>query len=119
MPAGDSHIELILGDCVVQENWSSAGNTGYSGKSYNIYNTALKRWEQYWVDNAGGNIFFYGVWNHGLLDGWLPQPDGKKLKRHVQFLQLGPDTVRQFSPGSNDNGKTWFVEYDCTYNRKK
>jgi len=24
MPAGDSRIELILGDCVVQENWTSA-----------------------------------------------------------------------------------------------
>ena len=26
---------------------------------------------------------------------------------------------RQFSRGSNDNGKTWFVEYDFTYNRVK
>jgi tetratricopeptide (TPR) repeat protein len=121
-PAGDSRIELILGDCVVQENWTSAGNIGYSGKSYNIYNAALKRWEQYWVDNTGGNIFFYGGLNDGIMDYWtdeLPQPDGKKLKRHLQFIKLGPDTVRQFSQGSNDNGKTWFVEYDFTYNRKK
>jgi tetratricopeptide (TPR) repeat protein len=121
-PAGDSKIELILGECVVLENWTSAGNIGYSGKSYNIYNTALKRWEQYWVDNAGGNIFFYGGLKDGIMDYWtdeLPQPDGKKLKRHLQFLKINPDTVRQFSRGSNDNGKTWFVEYDFTYNRKK
>lgn len=121
-PAGDSRIELILGDCVVQENWTSGGNIGYSGKSYNIYNTALKRWEQYWVDNAGGNIFFYGGLKDGIMDYWtdeLPQPDGKKLKRHLQFIKLGPDKVRQYSQGSNDNGKTWFVEYDFTYNRKK
>ena len=121
-PAGDSKIELILGDCVVQENWTSGGNAGYSGKSYNIYNAALKRWEQYWVDNAGGNIFFYGGLKDGVMDYWtdeIPQPDGKKLKRHLQFIKLGPDTVRQFSRGSNDDGKTWFVEYDFTYNRKK
>jgi hypothetical protein len=121
-PAGDSRIELILGDCVVQENWTSGGNIGYSGKSYNIYNAALKRWEQYWVDNAGGNIFFYGGLKDGIMDYWtdeLPQPDGKKLKRHLQFIKLGPDKVRQFSQGSNDDGKTWFVEYDFTYNRKK
>ncbi len=96
---GSSRIELILGDCVVQENWTSAGNTGYSGKSHNIYNVALQRWEQYWVDNAGGNIFFYGGLKDGIMDYWtdeLPQPDGKKLKRHLQFLKLGPDTVRQF-----------------------
>jgi len=121
-PAGDSRIELILGDCVVQENWTSAGNIGYSGKSYNVYNAALKRWEQYWVDNAGGNIFFYGGLKDGVMDYWtdeITQPDGKKLKRHLQFIKLGPDTVRQFSRGSNDSGKTWFVEYDFTYNRKK
>ncbi|HKV61336.1 MAG TPA: tetratricopeptide repeat protein [Candidatus Acidoferrum sp.] len=121
-PAGDSRIEPILGDCVVQENWTSAGNVGYSGKSYNIYNAALKRWEQYWVDNSGGNIFFYGGLKDGVMDYWtdeIPQPDGKKLKRHLQFIKLGPDKVRQFSQGSNDAGKTWFVEYDFTYNRKK
>jgi len=120
--AGDSRIELILEDCVVQENWTSAGNIGYSGKSYNIYNAAQKRWEQYWVDNAGGNIFFYGGLKDGAMDYWtdeIPQPDGKKLKRHLQFIKLGPDKVRQFSQGSNDGGKTWFVEYDFTYNRKK
>jgi tetratricopeptide (TPR) repeat protein len=121
-PAGDSKIELILGDCVVQENWTSGGNAGYSGKSYNIYNAALKRWEQYWVDNAGGNIFFYGGLKDGVMDYWtdeIPQPDGKKLKRHLLIIKLNPDTVRQFSRGSNDDGKTWFVEYDFTYNRKK
>jgi tetratricopeptide (TPR) repeat protein len=121
-PAGDSRIELILGDCVVQENWTSTGNIGYSGKSYNIYNAAAKRWEQYWVDNAGGNIFFYGELKDGVMDYWtdeIPQLDGKKLKRHLQFIKLGPDKVRQFSQGSNDGGKTWFVEYDFTYNRKK
>lgn len=56
------------------------------------------------------------------MDYWtdeIPQPDGTKLKRHLQFIKLGPDKVRQFSQGSNDGGKTWFVEYDFTYNRKK
>jgi tetratricopeptide (TPR) repeat protein len=121
-PAGESKIELILGDCVIQENWTSAGNIGYSGKSYNVYNTALKRWEQYWVDNAAGNIFFYGGLKAGAMDYWtdeIPQRDGKKLKRHLQFMRINPDIVRQFSRGSNDGGKTWFVEYDFTYSRKK
>src|ERR1700730_3736340 len=69
VPTGDSKIELILEDCVVQENWKSQ-NSPYSGKSYNIYNQAQKRWEQYWVDSAGGNIFFYGGLRDGVLDFW-------------------------------------------------
>jgi tetratricopeptide (TPR) repeat protein len=120
VPSGNSKIELILEDCVVQENWKSL-NSPYAGKSYNIYNTSLKRWEQYWVDSVGGNIFFYGGLKDGVMDYWtddLPQPDGTKRKRHLQFFKLGSDTVRQFSQGSNDGGKTWQVEYDFTYIRK-
>jgi tetratricopeptide (TPR) repeat protein len=120
VPSGNSKIELILEDCVVQENWKSL-DSPYAGKSYNIYNASLKRWEQYWVDNIGGNIFFYGGLKDGVMDYWtddLPQPDGTKLKRHLQFFKLGPDSVRQFSQGSSDGGKSWQVEYDFTYIRK-
>jgi tetratricopeptide (TPR) repeat protein len=120
--AGISHIERAIGDCVIWENWTSLGNTGYSGKSYNIYNADFKRWEQFWVDNLGGVIHFYGGLKDGVMDfvtDDLPQPDGTKLKRHLQFFSLGPDRVRQFSQGSADGGKTWAVEYDLTYNRKK
>jgi tetratricopeptide (TPR) repeat protein len=120
VPSGNSKIELILEDCVVQENWKSL-NSPYAGKSYNIYNASLKRWEQYWVDNVGGNIFFYGGLKDGVMDYWtddLPQPDGTKLKRHLQFFKLGSDSVRQFSQGSSDGGKSWRVEYDFTYIRE-
>ena len=121
VPAGQSKIELILGDCVVQENWQSDGNP-YSGKSYNMYNAALKRWEQYWVDNSAGNIFFYGGLKDGVMDYWtdeVPQPAGPPLRRHLQFFKLSSDKVRQFSQGSTDGGKTWTPEYDFTYIRKK
>jgi tetratricopeptide (TPR) repeat protein len=126
IPAGDSKIELVLEDCVIQENWKSQ-NSPYSGKSYNIYNQALKRWEQYWVDNVGGNIFFYGGLKDGVMDYFtdeIPRAGGPALKRHLQFIpmsqdKLHPDKVRQFSRGSTDGGKTWNVEYDFTYTRKK
>ena len=119
--AGDSKIELILEDCVILENWKSL-NSPYSGKSYNIYNQSLKRWEQYWVDNVGGNIFFHGGLQDGVMDYWtedIPQPSGPALRRHLQFIPQGPDKVRQFSRDSTDGGKTWQVEYDFTYARKK
>jgi len=120
-PAGESRIELILGDCVVLENWKSIGSPGYAGKSYNTYNASLKRWEQFWVDNSAGTIHFHGSLKDGVMDYWtddLPQPDGTVLRRHLQFFRQDANHVRQFSQGSKDGGKTWFVEYDLTYNRK-
>ena len=120
-PAGISHIERAIGNCVIWENWTSRGNSGYAGKSYNIYNADLKRWEQFWADNQGGMIHFYGGLANGVMDFYtdeIPQADGTRLKRHLQFFNLGPDKVRQFSRGSTNDGKTWAVEYDFTYNRK-
>ncbi len=92
VPAGTSKIELILEDCVVQENWQSLGSP-YTGKSYNIYDAALKRWEQYWVDSTGGNIFFHGeLAQDGVMDYWtddIPQSGGPALRRHLQFIPIG------------------------------
>jgi hypothetical protein len=118
---GSSHISSEMGGCVIWENWTSK-QSGYFGKSYNTYNVNLKRWEQYWVDNGAGTIFFYGGLRDGVMDYWtddVPQPNGDKLRRHLQFFNLGPDKVRQFSQGSIDGGKTWYVEYDFTYVRRK
>jgi len=122
MAAGLSHIERVIGNCVIWESWTSLGNSGYTGKSYNIYNPDYKRWEQFWVDSAGTMIHFYGKLNDGVMDFYtddVPQADGSTLKRHLQFFNQSPDRVRQFSQGSKDGGKTWNVEYDLTYNRKK
>jgi tetratricopeptide (TPR) repeat protein len=116
---GTSHVSKEMGGCVVWENWTSASSP-YFGKSYNTYNVNLKRWEQYWVDNFAGVISFHGNLNVKIMDYWtddVPQPDGQMLRRHLQFFNLAPGKVRQFSQGSNDGGKTWHVEYDLTYTK--
>jgi tetratricopeptide (TPR) repeat protein len=121
MPAGDSRIELSLGDCVIVENWTSK-NSLYAGKSYNVYNTTEKRWEQFWVDNSAGMIHFYGGLKDGVMDFYTQdqtQPDGTSNQRHLRFFPLGPDKVRQFSQASSDHGKTWTDEYDFIYTRKR
>jgi tetratricopeptide (TPR) repeat protein len=116
--AGSSKIDLILGDCVVLENWT--GGAGGEGKSFNKYSPEFKRWEQYWVDAQGSTTFF-----HGKLEGKnmvyyaeTPQPDGSVLKRRLTFFNLGSDKVRQFSQQTKDDGKSWQTEYDLIYIRK-
>jgi hypothetical protein len=120
-PVGSSHIARELGECVIWENWTSAGSP-YAGKSYNAYNVNLKRWEQFWVDNSAGMILFHGNLKDGVMDystDDIPQPNGPSIRRHLQFFNLTPDTVRQFSQESTDGGKTWNVEYDLTYHRRE
>jgi tetratricopeptide (TPR) repeat protein len=116
---GSSHVSKEMSGCVVWENWTSAGSP-YFGKSYNTWNPNLKRWEQYWVDTSAGVMFFHGGLKDSTMDYWtddVPQTTGGTLLRHLQFFNLGPDKVRQFSQGSTDGGKTWYTEYDFIYTR--
>jgi hypothetical protein len=67
----------------------------------------------FWNDNVGGMIHFYGGLSDGGMHFWtdeIPQKDGTKLKRHLQFIPSGKDKGRQFSQGSTDAEKKWKVE---------
>ena len=115
----ESSIQLIIGDCVIFENYSQAD--GYTGKSFNFYDTHLRKWRQTWVDANGLASEFAGEFKNGALhyEGESHFPDGKKAMRRMTFFNLGPDRVRQLSEISRDDGKTWNPHYDLLYVRKK
>jgi tetratricopeptide (TPR) repeat protein len=116
--SGHNRIDLILGDCVLLENWTGA--RGGSGKSFNVYNQAKGKWQQTWIDNHGEVIEFTDGELHDNVLRFRAEtrgPDGKPLLRRLSFFNLGPDRVRQFSEQSSDGGKSWTTEYDLTYTR--
>ncbi len=124
--AGDSKISVILDSCVILEEWTSANAQQgliYSGKSFNSYNAATKQWQQTWTDNTGNTTeFLRGEGSNGKIIYYADKvtgPDGKQFMRRLTFTKLDNNKVRQFGELSNDGGKTWVVEYDLEYRRKK
>jgi hypothetical protein len=117
-PAGTSSVQVILDDCVVLENWT--GVNGYTGKSFNIYNTATKRWQQTWVDNSGTIIDFTGDYADGEMrfHSESIQADGSKLLGKMTFFKLADGKIRQLWEQSTDQGKTWSVAFDGLYEKK-
>ncbi len=119
--AGESHVERMLGDCVIYENWT--GSQGVTGKSFNIWDSTTKEWRQTWVDSSGTLTEYHGRFVDGtmayLAESLIPGPDGKLTKTQQKmtfFDQKG--TVRQLGENSTDGGKTWSVAYDLLYTRK-
>ena len=113
-----SIIERQLDGCVIQENWQPLGGVG-AGKSFNIYNTATKQWEQYYVDSRGTITLYKGVFKD---DGNLyleADQFGSSNRIRMTFFNQGPSQVRQLGHVSVDGGKTWAVTFDLTYVRKK
>ena len=118
-PAGQSSIQLILEDCIIFENWTGA--SGYSGKSFNLYNAHTGKWQQKWVDSSGQLIEFEGGLKDGamILIGDSIDEEGKKAITRMTFTNPDKDHVRQLWDQSTDNGKTWTVLFDGLYTRKK
>lgn len=117
-PVGaQSHVERILNGCVIFENWEPG--PGGAGKSFNTYNTATKKWEQYWVDAVGRITHYQGEFRDDGNLYYEADQFGGGGKVRMTFFNLGPDQVRQLGHTSTDGGKTWTVSFDLTYLRKK
>lgn len=124
--AGDSRISIILDSCIVLEEWTSVQpqqGIRYAGKSFNTYNAVTRQWQQTWVDNVGGTTEYLSGKLENNTMVFLTQPfqfsKDTMAIRKLQLFNLAKDKVRQLFEISKDNGKSWSVEYDLEYRRKK
>jgi len=119
-PAASNVITKIHDGCVVLESYSAPG---YTGQSFNIYDRTRKQWNQTWVDKTGGLHVYWGVAREGNMyyEGEMPDPTapGSRVKTRLTFFRMAADTVRQFSESTRDEGKSWTVNYDLLYTRKR
>jgi len=118
VPSGSSSIQLMLGQCVIFENWSGGG--GSNGKSFNIYDTNDKKWHQTYVDDKGTFTHYIG----SLINGEMVITadtviGGKRTFAKMTFSKMPNGDVRQHGENSIDEGKTWTTSFDLTYSRKK
>lgn len=112
-----SIIERQLDGCVIQENWLPLGGIGL-GKSFNMYNSVTKQWEQYYVDSRATITLYKGTFHPDGNLYYEADQFGTTNKISMTFFNQGPNQVRQLGQISTDGGKTWKVSYDLTYVRK-
>ena len=113
-----SREEKIVGGCVLLENYEEP--EGYAGKSMNFFDPVRKEWRQLWVDTGGNTSEFAGTFHDGAMRfaGESHVGSGRRVYRRLTFTPLADGSVRQRSEASPD-GKTWKVNYDYTYVRRK
>src|SRR5262249_54939060 len=92
---GTNDIEPILEHCVLLENWS--GSLGGNGKSFNFYDTNVRKWRQIWMADGGGSLDYTGEFRDGAMrfEGWTLAPNGQKVLQKLTFFPIAADTVRQ------------------------
>jgi len=121
--AGFSRIDLASGGCMILENWTSAGNIPFVGKSINFIDGSSGKWKQIWVGSNAPSLseFVNGSYHDGAMRFEFEEntSQGSKQLVHFIFYNEGADQVRQHHKTSTDKGKTWNTTYDFTYKRKK
>lgn len=121
---GDSKISLMLDDCMILEEWTSAivqKGFRFSGKSYNMYDASLNKWQQFWVDNTGAIArYLNGHYEDGKM---IVQTENEKVNdtawqiQKMTFYNLNPEKLRQHGEISSDGGNTWTTSFDLEYRR--
>ena len=119
-PPATNVITKIHNGCVILESWAAPGQTG---QSFNIYDRVSGKWRQTWVDSTGGLHEYTGgiVDGNMTYEGDIPAPPGQsgRVRTRLTFFRRPDGTVRQFSERTTDGGKTWQVNYDLIYTKRR
>ena len=117
---GTNTIYKIMDGCTVQENFES-NKTGYSGKSWSMFNPRTKMWQQTWVDNQGEYISLNGRFENGTmtLTTGLQKINGKDQVNRMRYHDIKKDGFEWDWESSMDNGATWTTAWHIRYERKK
>lgn len=118
---GSSHIEKILGKCVIFETYTAEPGTSlqasYVGQAFHFFDTNANKWVQHYVDTTATPFDWIGEFANGAMRYTREGPFGPSnspIKQRMTFTQLPDGKVRQLFEQSVD-GKTWRAGFDGTY----
>jgi uncharacterized protein YndB with AHSA1/START domain len=117
---GTNKVELVNGDCTVQENWMSAG-AGGGGKSWSYYEPSVGKWKQVFIFDGGAVWEYTGELQGGVMQFERPLPATANTPAGIErmsYFPIAKDSVRQLIEHSTDGGKAWTAVFDGMYVRK-
>ena len=120
---GLNTISKTLDENVINENFRilEGQSKGFKGTSISVYQPRQKRWKQAWADNQGGYFDFVGETDNGKRI-FKTQPikngDNEVISRMV-FKDIKKDSFVWDWESSVDGGKTWKLNWQINYKRKK
>jgi hypothetical protein len=114
---GHNEVKAILGNCVIEENWSSLG---YSrGKSFNALDPLSGQWCQLWVDNFGSRIEFCGEKTDSIMElrGIMPSQTGidSSILRFTHLESKGWVRQEWFSRPKDQTDQEYQKVFDGIY----
>jgi hypothetical protein len=118
---GTNSIKAILDSCVIEENFVDLAPSSLRGMSVSVYNQRLGKWQQTWVDNQSSYLDFVGEFKDGkmILSRHATTKAGKEIIQRMVWHNIAKDQLDWNWEASEDGGKTWKVNWQIHYARKK
>jgi len=115
---GFNRITRIHGGCALLEEFDGKEGSPLRGTSLSLFDAAVGKWKQVWVDNQGSWLDFEG----GVADGTplfsrrAPKPGNWQ---RMVFRDVQTDALIWDWETSGDDGKTWSRQWRIFYTRPK
>ncbi len=114
---GTNRVERIMGGKVIQENFSAPD---LLGMSVSVFDAERGLWQQTWVDNSGSYLDFTGKFEDGKMILWRKAIiKGQACIQRMVWFEIQPDQFEWNWERSDDEGKTWHVQWNIHYKRIK
>jgi hypothetical protein len=120
---GENHLSKEFNGWVIREKFKVNDGTskGFEGGSWTVYDKQKQKWFQTWVDNQGAYMAFEGklegdkrIFERSTID-----KKGKPIIQRMVFKDISADSFTWDWESSADNGKTWTLNWQILYKRKK
>jgi hypothetical protein len=116
---GTNVVRAVLDDAVILENFDGRPGMELLGMSVSVYNAALGKWQQTWVDNQGGYLDFVGEFadNRMVLQRSATRQGQTFLQRMIWY-NIEHEQFDWNWERSDDDGRTWQVLWQIHYTRR-
>ncbi|HVZ48455.1 MAG TPA: bacterial transcriptional activator domain-containing protein [Gemmatimonadaceae bacterium] len=107
--------------CAFVEHWMPKSAASPAGMSVVYYDADRKAWRMLWVDDGNGSVEFTGTYREGAMrfEASTVAPDGTTTVVRNVLQDVSPDVIRHTFSSSADGGKTWVVQTDERFVRRK
>jgi hypothetical protein len=112
-PLGTASVRPVHGGCAIREDWQA--RSGGSGANIVTYHPPINGWRMVSVTSNGGFLVSQGTLTNSRLSFLTDThiPNGKPQRRRITWATTDdPNRVLQTWEVTEDDGKSWFTEFD-------
>jgi hypothetical protein len=120
---GENHLTKEFNGFVIHENFKvlTGSTAGFVGGSWSMYDKNKQKWFQTWVDNSGSYMAFEAKLDgvNRIFERSTINKKGIAVIQRMVFKNITKNSFTWDWESSADNGKTWSLNWQIFYTRKK